>query len=72
MPSEQEPPEVTAMNEQRHHEQVRTTASTRDTEQVNAREIGHTPARRRTTRLAKKCFEANRHRQAWLLGRDPH
>ncbi|MGJ7906659.1 hypothetical protein ACOQFL_09285 [Actinopolyspora sp. H202] len=60
------------MNEQRRHEQARTTSPARDTEPSHARERVHTPVGRHTSRLGRKCFEANRRRQAWLLGRDSH
>ncbi|SDP33117.1 hypothetical protein SAMN04487905_103238 [Actinopolyspora xinjiangensis] len=45
------------------------TGSARGREHTSPGE-GAGPERRRTTRLARRCAEANRRRQAWLLGRE--
>ncbi|SDJ92961.1 hypothetical protein SAMN04487820_10319 [Actinopolyspora mzabensis] len=58
------------MQEKRHREPTRTAEPARDAESVDTRAEGHASARRYPARLARKCFEMNRHRQAWLLGRD--
>ncbi|WP_144311971.1 hypothetical protein [Actinopolyspora erythraea] len=58
------------MSTEKHYRTDGPTESACGREHVSPGE-GAGPERRRTARLARRCAEANRRRQAWLLGRDP-